>query len=281
MARERVDSMAIVDVGSLDDERLADYRGLTDHPLRTRVEDERSLMIVESKIALEVALDEGVECVSMLIDGRRLDACAHLRGRVGEDVPIYVMEHGAMSRLVGFKVTRGVLAACRRPRRPGLAEVLEAASRVCVVEDLVDVSNIGALFRSAAALGADALILSPGCADPLSRRAIRVSMGNVFKIGWTQIERGLWPDACIGALHERGFACYALALGGDAVSLADQSLKLPSKRALFFGNEAAGLSRPVLDLCDRHVVIPMSRGVDSLNVAASSAVAFWELFPRG
>lgn len=279
MAGKHVESMAIIKVGSLDDERLIDYKDLTDHPLRTRFEDGRSLMIVESKIALEVALDEGVECVSMLVDERRLEACAHLRERAG-DVPVYVMGHDAMSRLVGFKVTRGVLAACRRPRSLGLEEVLEGASHVCVAEDLVDVSNIGALFRSAAALGVDALILSPGCASPLSRRAIRVSMGNVFKIGWTQAEKQLWPAACIDVLHERGFACYALALEDDAASLADRDLKSPSKRALFFGNEMGGLTREVLDLCDRHVIIPMSRKVDSLNVAASSAVAFWELFAR-
>lgn len=275
-----MESVAIINVSSLGDERLSDYRDLTDHPLRTRFEDEHALMIVESKIALEVALDEGIECVSMLIDERRLDACAYLRERVGETVPVYVMEHGAMSALVGFKVTRGVLAACRRPRSLSLAEVLEGASHVCVVEDLVDVSNIGALFRSAAALGADALILSPGCTNPLSRRAIRVSMGNVFKIGWTQIEKDLWPGACIEALRAHGFACYALALEDGAVSLADQDLKRPPKRALFFGNEMDGLTREVLDLCDRHVIIPMSCGVDSLNVAASSAVAFWELFAR-
>ena len=138
----------------------------------------------------------------------------------------------------------------------------------------------GALFRSAAALGVDAVILSPSCTSPLARRAIRVSIGNTFRLPWAQAEPDAWPHATIDALHGAGFACYALALKDDAVSLDDPSLKVPEKRALFFGNEGSGLSRAVLDACDAHVIIPMARGVDSLNVAASSAVAFWELFAR-
>ena len=272
--------MAIIEVKSLENEVLADYRDLTDHPLRTRFEDEHSLMIVETKMALEVALDEGLECVSMLIDERRLESCAYLLERVDPEVPIYVMEHAAMSELVGYKVTRGVLAAFRRKPMLTVAEAIEGARNVCVVEDLVDVSNVGALFRSAAALGVDAVILSPSCTSPLARRAIRVSIGNTFRLPWAQAEPDAWPGATVAALRDAGFACYALALEDDAVSLCEPSLKTAEKRALFFGNEGAGLSRAVLDACDRHVIISMARGVDSLNVAASSAVAFWELFAR-
>ncbi len=272
--------MAIIEVHSLEDERLADYRDLTDHPLRTRFEDENSLMIVESKIALEVALEEGVEVVSLLVDERRLESCANLIERVGGDVPVYAMEHEAMSSLVGFKVTRGVLAACKRPQALSVHDVLARSRNLCVAEGLVDVSNMGALFRSAAALGVDGIIVSPECTNPLSRRAIRVSMGNVFRIPWAKAAGECWPASFFDELHGQGFATYALALEDDAVSLDDLALKLPEKRALFFGNEGVGLSRGVLDACDRHVIIPMARGVDSLNVAASSAVAFWELFAK-
>ncbi len=272
--------MAIIEVRSLNDICLADYRDLTDHPLRTRFEDEHALMIVESKIALEVALDEGIECVSMLVDERRIDACAHLIERLDESVPVYRMEHTAMSSLVGFKVTRGVLAACRRPRARSAREVLTGAHSICVAEGLVDVSNMGALFRSAAALGVDGMILSPACANPLARRSIRVSMGNVFKIPWAQVGQDRWPEAFFHELRACGFESYALALVDDAVPLSDPVLKTAPKRALFFGNEGRGLSRGVLERCDRRVIIPMAQGVDSLNVAASSAVAFWELFAR-
>lgn len=272
--------MGIVKVESLFDERLADYRDLTDHPLRTRFEDENSLMIVESKIALEVALDEAVEVVSLLVDERRLDSCSYLVERLDADTPVYVMEHDAMSSLVGFKVTRGVLAACKRPRTLDVSEVLDHVRNLCVVEGLVDVSNMGALFRSAAALGVDGIIISPECTNPLSRRSIRVSMGNVFRIPWAKASGECWPSAFFNVLREQGFASYALALEDDAVSLDDPVLKAPEKRALFFGNEGAGLSCAVLDGCERHVIIPMARGVDSLNVAASSAVAFWELFAK-
>ncbi len=264
----------------MDDERLGDYRDLTDHPLRTRFEDENSLMIVESKIALGVAIEEGIEVVSLLVDERRLESCAYLIEKLDPAVPVYAMEHDAMSSLVGFKVTRGVLAACRRPKALSVADVVARSRNLCVVEGLVDVSNMGALFRSAAALGIDGIIVSPECTSPLSRRSIRVSMGNVFRIPWAKATGECWPTAFFDELHAQGFASYALALEDDAVSLDDPVLKVPEKRALFFGNEGAGLSRAVLDGCDRHVIIPMALGVDSLNVAASSAVAFWELFAR-
>ena len=272
--------MPITEVKSLDDGRLADYRHLTDHPLRTRFENEHALMIVESKIAIEVALEEGVAVSSMLIDERRLESCSYLLERIGNDVPVYVMAHDAMSSLVGYKVTRGVLAACKRPTALSTADILSRSRNLCVVEGLVDVSNMGALFRSAAALGVDGIIVSPECTNPLSRRAIRVSMGNVFRIPWAKAAGECWPASFFDELHGQGFATYALALEDDAVSLDDLALKLPEKRALFFGNEGVGLSRGVLDACDRHVIIPMARGVDSLNVAASSAVAFWELFAK-
>ena len=183
-----------------------------------------------------------------------------------------------MERLCGYRVTRGFLCAMRRPRPLSVEAALEGARRVVVLEDLVDVTNVGALFRSAAALGADAAILSPRCADPYVRRAVRVSMGCVLKLPWARAEEGEWPRRTLTDLRDRGFSCLALALEPGAAPLDDESLLASDRRALLFGSEGFGLSREALDACDRSVIIPMARGVDSLNVAASSAVAFWQLF---
>jgi tRNA G18 (ribose-2'-O)-methylase SpoU len=237
-------------------------------------------MIVESKIALEGALEEGVEVVSLLVDERRLESCAYLIERIGGNAPVYAMEHEAMSSLVGFKVTRGVLAACKRPQALSVHDVLARSRNLCVAEGLVDVSNMGALFRSAAALGVDGIIVSPECTNPLSRRAIRVSMGNVFKLPWLRLS-GAWPQPFIEDLKEAGFERLALALVEGACDVSDPRLKDLDRVALFFGSEGYGLSLEVVEACDHKVIIPMMGGVDSLNVAASTAVALWELFDRG
>lgn len=171
------------------------------------------------------------------------------------------------------------MAAARRPAARGLRDVLEGARSVAVLEGLVDVSNLGAIFRNAAALGVDGVVLAPECADPLNRRAVRVSMGNVFLVPWAVAPRP-WPEALLGELRQRGFETVAMALDERAVRMDDPSLRKSQGTALFFGTEGTGLTRPVLDGVDRTVIIPMARGVDSLNVAASSAVAFWELFAR-
>lgn len=270
----------IVRLDSIEDPRLDVFARLTDHQLRGALEAGRGVLVAESRIAVEVALAEGVEPLAFLADERQLSSCAALLEAAGPDVPAYVLPREQLERLCGYRVTRGFLCAMRRPRARTVAEVVEGARSVAVLEDLVDVTNVGALFRSAAALGADAVLLSPRCADPLCRRSVRVSMGTVFQVPWARCEEGAWPDETLGALRERGFSCLAMALEPDAVPIDDPSLAGPGRRALLFGSEGYGLSRAALDACDRSVIIPMAHGVDSLNVAASSAVAFWQLFSR-
>ena len=268
----------IVRLDGIEDERLDVYSRLTDHQLRASLEGERGILIAESHLVVEVALDEGVEPLSFLVDERQVETCSALLDRAPEDVPAFVLPHEEMERLCGYRVTRGFLCAMRRPRQLSVSEALEGARRVAVVEDLVDVTNVGALFRSAAALGADAVLLSPRCADPYVRRAVRVSMGCVFKVPWARVDEGSWPAGALGELRSRGFAVYAMALEPGATTLDDPALLAPERSALLFGSEGYGLTRAALDACDRSVIIPMAHDVDSLNVAASSAVAFWQLF---
>ena len=269
---------AIVHLGSLDDPRLDVFARLTDHQLRARVEAERGVLVAETRLVVEVALDSGVRPLSFLVDERHVDALSGLLARAGDEVPAFVLPHDQMERLTGYRVTRGLLCAMARPAARGVSEVVAGARRVALVEDLVDVTNVGALFRSAAALGADAAVLSPRCADPYVRRAVRTSMGTVFTVPWARAAEGDWPSATLARLRDEGFALYAMALEPGAVPLDDSSLLGAEKRALLFGSEGYGLSREALLGCDRTVIIPMAHGVDSLNVAASSAVAFWQLF---
>lgn len=271
--------MTIERLSDLGDPRLGVYARLTENQLRNRLEKERGVMVAESAIVVDVALDAGAEPLSLLVEEERLGAAAGIVERVGERAPVYVLPKGEMSRLVGYNVTRGILAAMRRPRRKGVDEVLAGASRVAVLEGLVDVTNVGAIFRNAAALGVDAVLLSPTCADPLCRRALRVSMGTALVVPWASCDEP-WPSSAVDTLHELGFSCIAMALEDDAVAISDPSLVEAGRLALFFGCEGYGLARQTLAACDRTAIIPMSRDVDSLNVAASSAVAFWELFAR-
>lgn len=265
---------------SLDDPRLDAYARLTEHQLRSRLEPERAMLVAESRNVIDVALAQGLEPLSFLVDESHLSSAADLFARAPEEVPVFVLPQEQLERLCGFKVTRGLLACFRRPAERGVAELLDGARNVVVLEDLVDVTNVGALFRSAAALGADAVLLSPRCADPLCRRAVRVSMGTVFQVPWTRVEAGAWPAACADELRGRGFSLSALALTDDALPIDAPGLgaRLGEKRALFFGCEGWGLTKATLAACDQALIIPMARGVDSLNVAASSAVAFWQLF---
>ena len=263
---------------SLDDPRLDAYARLTEHQLRNRLEPERAMLVAESRNVIDVALAQGLEPLSFLVDESHLASAADLFARAPEEVPVFVLPQEQLERLCGFKVTRGLLACFRRPAERGVAEILDGARNVVVLEDLVDVTNVGALFRSAAALGADAVLLSPRCADPLCRRAVRVSMGTVFQVPWTRVEAGAWPAACADELRARGFSLSALALADDALPIDDPGLDLGQRRALFFGCEGWGLTKAALAACDQALIIPMARGLDSLNVAASSAVAFWQLF---
>ena len=278
--------MRAVRLDDISDPRLDVFARLTEHQLRCDLDPARGIVIAESPLVVGVALGSGVVPLSFLVDERHLESCAGLFGRAGEvalaagaeEPEVYVLPHEQAEKLTGYKVTRGFLCAMRRPAARAVADVVAGARNVAVLEDLVDVSNVGALFRSAAALGADAVVLSPRCADPLCRRAARVSMGTVFQVPWARAKEGQWPQATFDLLRDQGFSVLAMALEDDAVAIDDPSLARHGKRALLFGCEGYGLTRAALDAADRSVIIPMSNGVDSLNVAASSAVAFWQLF---
>lgn len=272
--------MAISRIKDLSDSRLDPYLRLSERQLRSVLHPDEALVILESLFVIKLAFERGLDVVSVLVDERHVDALASAVSGLGEkDVDVLVADRGLLSQVTGFNVTRGYMAAARRPAARGLRDVLEGARSVAVLEGLVDVSNLGAIFRNAAALGVDGIVLAPECADPLNRRAVRVSMGNVFLVPWAVAPRP-WPEALLGELRQRGFETVAMALDERAVRMDDPSLRKSQGTALFFGTEGTGLTRPVLDGVDRTVIIPMARGVDSLNVAASSAVAFWELFAR-
>lgn len=272
--------MAISRITSLADSRLDPYLRLSERQLRSVLHPDEALVILESLFVIKLAFERGLDVTSVLVDERHVDALERAVPGLGEkDVDVLVADRDLLSQVTGFNVTRGYMAAARRPAARGLRDVLEGARSIAVLEGLVDVSNLGAIFRNAAALGVDGVVLAPECADPLNRRAVRVSMGNVFLVPWAVAPRP-WPGALLDELRQRGFETVAMALDERAVRLGDPSLGHDAKTALFFGTEGTGLTRPVLDGVDRTVIIPMARGVDSLNVAASSAVAFWELFAR-
>ena len=298
--------MGVVSIGSADDPRLVAYRGLTDRQLRSRLEPGAGVLVAESEKVVRVALAAGLEPLSLLLEDRQLESQADLVGRVLASGPggcvttsaghvavvpgvgepdVYVLPHEEASRLVGYNVTRGVLCAMRRPPERAARDVLAAlpsARRVAVLEGVTDATNVGAAFRSAAALGVDAVLLTPTCCDPLVRRSVRVSMGTVFQVPWGRL--GAWPHGTSGEgpdglelLRGLGFTTAALALKDDSVSLGDERLHDVERLAMVFGTEGDGLARETIESCDLTVRIPMAHGVDSLNVAAASAVTFWEL----
>lgn len=271
--------MAVLRVEDLSDPRLDMYCRLTSHQLRNALDPQRGVLIAESEIAIRVALANGVRPISLLLDENRLQSMSDVVSSLDDEAPVFIMSHELATRLTGYRVVRGALAAMWRPapRNPG--DLLRDARRVCVLENIVDTTNVGAIFRSAAALGVDAVLLAPNCCDPLSRRSVRVSMGNVFLVPWARMG-GEWPSDCLGRLHDGGFTCAALALSDDSVSLGDPALRGIDRLAMLFGTEGDGLTREAIGGCDITVRIPMSHGVDSLNVAAASAVAFWELCER-
>ena len=261
------------------DPRLTDYVGLTDVALRRRTEPERGLYIAESEKVIRRALAAGHRPRSYLMAERWLTDLADVVERAEADgIPVYVGDHDVIEPLTGFHLHRGALAAMQRPVLPPVAEVLDGARRVFVLEDVVDHTNVGAVFRSAAALGVDAVLVTPRCADPLYRRSIRVSMGTVFQVPWTRIEP--WPGG-VAQLRELGFTSAALALAEDSVGLDELAADPPERLALVLGTEGDGLSRRTIAEVDLTVRIPMAGGVDSLNVAAAGAVAAWALRVRG
>jgi len=260
------------------DERLADYVALTDVALRSRHEPERGLYIAESSTVLGRALAAGHRPRSVLLAPRWLadvETMLAAAPAAGE-VPVYVAEEPVLEAITGFHVHRGALAAMHRSPLPPVAEVLSGARRVAVLEDVVDHTNVGAAFRSAAALGVDAVLVTPRCADPLYRRSVRVSMGTVFQVPWTRIDP--WP-AGVGVLRDAGFVVAALALSDDATTLDQLVADPPGRLALVLGAEGDGLKRATVAAADLVVRIPMAGGVDSLNVAAAAAVAFWATRP--
>jgi tRNA G18 (ribose-2'-O)-methylase SpoU len=260
------------------DQRLSDYVGLTDVALRRRSEPERGLYIAESEKVIRRALRAGHRPRSYLMADRWLTDLADLVERAeAEGIPVFVGEPDVIESLTGFHLHRGALAAMQRPVPATLAEVLDGARRVLVLEDVVDHTNVGAVFRSAAALGVDAVLVTPRCADPLYRRSIRVSMGTVFQVPWARIDP--WPGG-VEQLHGLGFTVAALALGDESVGLDELAAAPPERLALVLGTEGDGLSPRTIAAVDLTVRIPMAGGVDSLNVAAAGAVAAWALRVR-
>lgn len=260
------------------DERLRDFVGLTDVKMRRVLEPEGGLYLAESEKVIRRALAAGHRPRAMLMGERWLTDLADVVERAEDDgVPVYTGTAEIIEGITGFNLHRGALASMHRPALRPLAEVLEGARRVLIIEDVVDHTNVGAIFRSAAALGTDAVLVTPRCADPLYRRAIRVSMGTVFQVPWTRIEP--WPVG-IEDLRAAGFTVAALALTDDAVSLDELAADPPERLALVLGTEGDGLARRTLGRVDVTVTIPMAGGVDSLNVAAAGAVAAWELRVR-
>ena len=264
------------------DERVRDYFTLTDVALRTKAEPERGLYLAESEKVIRRALGAGHRPRSFLMGKRWVTDLSDIVERAeSQGVPVYFASAGIIETMTGFHLHRGALASMHRPQLVGPAELLQNAlrhdvSRVLVLEDIVDHTNVGAVFRSAAALGVDAVLTTPRCADPLYRRAVRVSMGTVFQVPWTRIDP--WP-AGLQVLRDHGFTVAAFALGDGAVSLDDLAANQPDRLAMVFGTEGDGLSRLAVKGADLVVKIPMSGGVDSLNIAAASAVALWALRP--
>lgn len=264
-----------IEIDDPTDDRVADYVRLTDVALRRRAEPEGGLYVAESEKVIRRALGAGHRPRSYLMARRWLTDLADLIADAEADgVPVYVASADVIERLTGFHLHRGALASMHRPALASPADVLRTAHRVVVLEDIVDHTNVGAAFRSCAALGVDAVLVTPRCADPLYRRSIRVSMGTVFQVPWTRVDP--WPGS-IDRLRGAGFTVAALALGPGSVALDELSADPPDRLALVLGTEGDGLSRETLAEVDVTVTIPMSGGVDSLNVAAAGAVAAWAL----
>ena len=267
--------VSIIEVQNFSDPALDLYARLTENQLLNRADPENALFIAESPLVIGRALDAGCKPVSFLMERQHIEGKGReILARCCQDVPVYTAEESVLAQLTGFHLTRGMLCAMRRPKLPSVEEVCRSARRIAVLENVMNPTNIGAIFRSAAALGMDAVLLTCAGSDPLYRRASRVSMGNVFLIPWTYLpEEGDWTQL----LRSFGFRTVAMALRDDSVRLDDPRLAAEEKLAIVMGTEGDGLASTTIASCDYTVKIPMYRGVDSLNVAAASAVAFYEL----
>lgn len=265
----------IVEITDFSDLALDVYARLTEAQLLNRFEPAKGMFIAESPKVIHRALDAGCEPVSLLMERKDIDGSAREIIARCPEVPVFTADEDVLCNLTGYHLTRGVLCAMRRPKLPTMDEVCREASRIVILENVQNPTNVGAIFRSAAALGMEAVLLTPGCSNPLYRRSARVSMGTVFQIPWTYT--GNWPGEGMEQLRNLGFKTAALALSDNSVSIDDPKLMEEAKLALLLGSEGDGLTDTTIANCDYTVKIPMYHGVDSLNVAAASAVAFWQL----
>ena len=269
----------IIEITDFHAPELDPYARLTQNQLRNRLEPEKGIFIAESPKVIDRALDAGYKPVSLLMERKQITGpAAGILSRCG-DAPVYTADREMLAELTGFELTRGVLCAFHRPAPRPVEELCKNARRVAVLEGIVDSTNVGAIFRSAAALNMDAVLITPSCCDPLCRRAVRVSMGTVFQVPWGQLGEtpADWPEKGMDILHSLGFKTAAMALSDRSVSIDDEQLAKEPKLAIVLGTEGDGLAADTIASCDYTVKIPMSHGVDSLNVAAASAVAFWQL----
>lgn len=263
--------MPVIQIQSLEHPGVEVFSTLTEAQLRNRLEPSKGIFIAESPKVIQVALNAGYQPLALLCEEKHIAGdAANIIKQCG-DIPIYTGNRELLASLTGYTLTRGVLCAMQRPQLPSVEKVCQDAQRIVVIDGVVDTTNIGAIFRSAAALGMDTVLLTPTSCDPLNRRAVRVSMGSVFLVPWT------WLEAPIPSLNDLGFRTAAMALSDNSISLDHPALKEEKKLALIMGTEGDGLSTQVIEEADYVVRIPMSNAVDSLNVAAASAVAFWEL----
>lgn len=261
----------ITEINSLDDPRVSMFASLTEGQLRSRLDPEAAMFIAESPKVINVALDAGYRPVALLCEHRHIEGDAAAIIDRCPEMPVYTGSRSMLAELTGYTLTRGVLCAMRRPLERKLPDVLDGARRVAVIDAVTDTTNIGAIFRSAAALGVDAVLLTRQSCDPFNRRSIRVSMGSVFLVPWA------WLEGPVSSLHDFGFKTAAMALRSDSVNVDDPALMAEPRLAIIMGTEGDGLASEVIEQADYTVCIPMAHGVDSLNVAAASAIAFWQL----
>lgn len=268
-----------ISIQSIDQPELDVYARLTEHQLRSRMEPEKGIFIAQTSKVILCALKNGCEPVSILAEQRQLNEQNREILELVGDIPVYTADEDLLKQLTGYALTRGMLCAMRRPKLPSVEELCKNARRIAVLDGVVDATNVGAIVRSAAALNMDAVLVTSSCCDPLNRRAVRVSMGTLFQVPWTIAESNpKGPDQpWLNTLKELGFKTVAMALRDDSVSMDDPALAAEPKLAVVLGAEGWGLSSDTISQCDYTVRIPMRAGVDSLNVAAASAVAFWQL----
>ena len=279
MHRHGGNSVSIMEIRDLEIPELEVYIDKKEVQLLHYYEPEPGIFIAESPNVILRALEAGYEPLSLLMEKKPLDEKERaILDRCGE-IPVYTASLEVLTRITGYQLARGMLCAMRRKALPSLKEICEGKRRIAILEDVVNPTNVGAIFRSAAALSMDAVLLTKGSSDPLYRRAVRVSMGTVFQIPWTIMDAGEWPERTMQELRSMGYRTAAMALKEDSVSLKDERLKKEEKLAIVLGTEGDGLAGRTIADCDYTVMIPMAHGVDSLNVAAASAVAFWELNP--